>query len=71
MSSGTVSFTLVENLHDNADSFHREGINNTAGMVCKEKGGMLSFYHPNYVKILYCIARRQSLSTPYLYCSNS
>lgn len=37
MSSGTVSFTLVENLHDNADSFHREGINNIAELFARSE----------------------------------
>lgn len=42
-------------------------------MISKEKGGMLNFWHPNYVEILYCIVRRHGkpLSTVYIYHSNS
>lgn len=73
LTSGKISFTFVQNLQENVDNFHKEGINNFGKMISKEKGGMLNFWHPNYVEFLNCIVRRhrKPLSTVYIYLSNS
>jgi len=76
MSSGTIYFTLVENLQDDADSFHREGLNNVAEWLTRRKAAcstfVFNFHHPSYVEILYCVVRshRKPLSTLCVYLSN-
>lgn len=62
MSSGTIFFTLVEELQGDADSIPRA----VSRAVSKQQGGTLNFYH--YVEILYHIVRRhrKPLSTVYL-----